>query len=211
LLGLCLEGGLVRSGGELKGVALISPVKEVSFVNKIGRCVRVPSGLLVSAYYSTEISNVVVYGNMGKLLDIWLPRFSWGLRLFKLTWFKSFLFRWISRTVCSPDEKCRRSAKVQLRARAWVEGENGDELEVVERQQESVDEYFYTVIGSLMAVEHVLAHKVIPGSYTPSQAIDIDIILALASCDAMGVKNKSDLLQPEIDMLSGEFNHFDDM
>lgn len=204
-------GRVVREGGELKDKHLVSVVKDIPFSDKTRRCVSIPSGEIVTAFYSTDTPNVTVYGSMEGPLNIWLPRLAWGLRLLRLQWFKSKLFRCVDGAVYGPDEAYRKTVKVQLWARVWVEGDHGDVLDIAERTQEVANEYFYTVVSSLMAVEHVLAHKVMPGAYTPSQVIDGDRILALASCDAEDVKNKSDLLQPEIDIPGGEFNHFDNM
>ncbi|NRB41299.1 MAG: saccharopine dehydrogenase NADP-binding domain-containing protein [Pseudomonadales bacterium] len=65
---------------------------------------------------------------------------------------------------------------IQITAQGYIAGDNSGRLE---HKMEVAESFSFSVFSTLMAVEHVLADKLMPGAYSPSQALDIDAVLAM--------------------------------
>jgi short subunit dehydrogenase-like uncharacterized protein len=79
----------------------------------------------------------------------------------------------IIRFVKGPDKKELETGFMQL----WGSASNGKET--ITKTLSTPEGYSFTVLASLFFVEALLAHKVMPGAFTPVQAIDVDHLLNL--------------------------------
>lgn len=201
-LNLLIDGNTVRDHGELTSRPWSG--KYVNFSDTSRYCIKAPSGSLVTAFYLTDINNICVYVAAEASLKRWFPLIVWSFKILNIKMIKALIFRSIDKKVSCPDVSYKQSAKIQLTAKAWMESDDGDILESVEKHQGCIDRHYYTMMSSLMVVEQLLAHKIMPGAYAPCQVIDVDRVLELADCDTISLNKRSDLLQVDEDMFDSD-------
>ena len=126
----------------------------------------------ISVKKSTGIKNISVSYYIEKTALKRLQRFR---ILFKIPFIKVLCIRYINRNIYPPTNEEMQLSKNVINARVFSDCE---ESLAIEKKITTQDIYQYSVKSSLMAVEHILADKVMPGAYTPAEVIDPQVILA---------------------------------
>ena len=173
------RGSAVRRAGRIVPVRLGAIRRRIPFSDGTRPGVAIPWGDVSTAYRSTGIPNVTVYGVLpsllplagrvtGALLEIPLVRrmAEWGAR------------RWIRGP--GPDELAHGHSRVRAEAR-----DPSGRSEVVEIVGPSP--YAFTAAATVAAVERVLdGLETDPGVHTPSQAFGTDFVLQLPGVGVAG-------------------------
>lgn len=173
LLRMLPEKGQIRRDGEIVSVPLAWQARTVQFADQPRFCSAIPWGDIATAFYSTGIKNIVVYTatdpRQHRLMKCFNPL------VFLLAWapIRRYLDKVITQKVEGPDEQLRGSSMMQLAGTVT----DGDRQ--VSMQMQTPEGYSFTVNAALLALESVLAHRIMPGAYTPSQVLDIDAICAM--------------------------------
>lgn len=166
------RGSAVRRDGRIVPVGLGAVRRIIPFSDRPRRGVAIPWGDVSTAYHSTGIPNVTVYGVLpaglpllgraaGALLEVPALRrgAEWAAR------------RWLSGP--GPDELHRGASRVRAEARE-ASGRSAT-VEII-----GPNPYALTADAALAAVERVLAGlHTGPGVHTPSQAFGADFVLRL--------------------------------
>ncbi|NBX69346.1 MAG: hypothetical protein EBR01_10340 [Proteobacteria bacterium] len=158
-------GSKIRKNGKIISVPLFSIFKNIPILsNKPLSCSTIPWGDVASAFYSTHIPNIAVYG----------PAFQWT------RWLKTpmqllspvlahncvqnLFKRQIEKKVKGPSEEEQMTSKMYL----WGQVRKG--RETIHGRLVVPEGYRFTMLTALRSVEKVLSGGIKPGSYTPSMA-----------------------------------------
>ena len=167
------ELGKIRKDNQLVQVPLAYQCKTFSFSDMDRFCMSIPWGDLVTAYENTKIPNITIYTAVAKKQAKTMKRMNHIAWIFKSKLLQRFLAWMIEKKVAGPDQQCRDAGFIKLYGRAW------NEDEAVEIKMDAPEGYTYTVLASLMFVESLLAHQIMPGAYTPTQALSIERIIMM--------------------------------
>ena len=167
--------GKIRQAGEVKTVPLAYVGKELPFSDKPRYCMSIPWGDIVTAYYSTEIPNILVLTAIEESQAKWVKRCNHIVDLLAIKWVRKYLQKLIAKKVVGPSAEARAAGFMRLWGRAY------NEQDSVEMFVDTPEGYSFTVISSLLFVEELLANKIMPGAYTPSQAVDSSKFFAMQS------------------------------
>ena len=178
--------GMIRENGELKQVPLAYDSKLITFSDEERFCTTIPWGDVCTAYYSTEIPNIRVYTAMDQKQAKWMKRLDPFVGLLDFPWLQKLLKQQVNRYVTGPDEQQRQTGFMRI----W--GKVSDGTNTVELRMDTPEGYTYTVIASLMAVEALLAHKILPGAYTPSQAFPVEAVFGMEGVKVYGWTEQTD-------------------
>jgi short subunit dehydrogenase-like uncharacterized protein len=164
------RGGLLRRDGELVPIPHAHFVERIDFDCGSRWCMSIPWGDLSSAWRSTGIPNIEVFGGTGLAAAYGMKAIR-GIRHIM----KGRVLRTseavIHALVRGPSEKQRRNGTYHLLGE--VRNGNG----TTRRKWMIIPEgYTTTVLTSLALVEHVLAGGVAHGTLTPSQAGGCDLL-----------------------------------
>lgn len=170
MLQMMPDGGKVRRDGEIVTVPVAWDSKEIEFADGRRFCMTIPWGDIVTAWYTTAIGNIRVYTAVEEKQVAWLRRLRFMLGCLEWGWLQKWLGKQIEKNIHGPDEKVRESGKMVL------SGTVSNAEKSVTMYMQTPEGYRYTVMAALFAVESLLAHKVMPGAYTPSQALDINTL-----------------------------------
>lgn len=173
LLRMLPQKGKIRQNGDIVNVPLGFAGKTMRFSDQARYCVSIPWGDISTAFHSTSIANIVVYTAMDQSQQRWLKRINPFIGVLAWPPLQRYLNRYITRKITGPDQMTRQSAMMQ------VMGIAQDDVYSVEGRLRTPEGYSFTVLTALYTVESILAHKIMPGAYTPSQALDIDAILSM--------------------------------
>lgn len=179
LLRMLPEKGKIRENGIITTVPLGWQGKTLQFMDAERYCVTIPWGDVSTAFHSTGIANIRVYTAMEQKQQRWLRRMNGLLFLLRWPWLRGWLDKQVEKNVQGPEALVRQKASMQ------ITGIVSDGQQTVHMQMQTPEGYTYTILSALMAVESLLAHLVMPGAYTPSQALDIDAITAM---DGVSIK-----------------------
>lgn len=193
MLEMLANRGMVREDSKLKQVPLAFDSKPITFSDCERYCATISWGDVCTAFYSTDIPNIRVYTAIDEGQVKWMRRLDRFVGLFAMPWLQNLLKTQIARHVPGPDERQRQEGCMHIWGRA------SDGKESVEMRLDTPEGYTYTVISALMAVEALLAHKVLPGAYTPSQAFPPEAVFGMA-----GVTLHGDANEQEQELDSGE-------
>jgi short subunit dehydrogenase-like uncharacterized protein len=171
------DKGKVREHGEVVEVALAAKAKSIQFIDKARYCMSIPWGDIETAYHSTGIQNIVVFTETPEAQVKWVKRFSSIAGIFAWAWLQKLLNRLIDKNVQGPDAEARANGQMTLVACASNANQSKTLYAVCD------EGYDFTVSSALYFVESLLAHKILPGAYTPSQAIEPDIL-----ADMLGIQ-----------------------
>ncbi|MFM8314382.1 MAG: saccharopine dehydrogenase family protein [Deltaproteobacteria bacterium] len=177
------KGGKIRKDGKLKSIPSFSQFRQIPFLRKTLFCSSIPWGDVASAYYSTGIPNISVYGptpKWSRLLRTPMKLMGPALSKPKV---QKFLNQQIEKYVKGPSEEQQKTSRMEL----WGEVKKGAKR--CRGHLEIPEGYHFTMLTALKSVEKVLLGEVSPGSYTPSLAFGAnfirefsDISLNLESC-----------------------------
>jgi len=165
MLEMIPRGSKIRKNEKIQSIPFFSIFKEIPILpTKPISCSPIPWGDVSSAYYSTQIPNIAVYG----------PSFQWT------RWLKTpmklispllaqksvqnFLKKQIEKKIKGPSEEEQMTSKMYL----WGEVKKGKQT--VQGRLTVPEGYRLTMLTALKSVENVLAGKIQAGSYTPSLA-----------------------------------------
>ncbi len=159
--------GAIRRNGELVVVPHAWRAERIHFDDGIKSTMTIPWGDLSSAWRSTGIPNIVVYGGVSAV-SIRLMQLTRGFicALMENPFLQRMLKSTVSVFVRGPGEKHRKTEQYHIRADAW--NDRGDH---VSRFMVTPEGYACTVATSLGILRAVLARQVAPGVWTPGQAV----------------------------------------
>ncbi len=173
------QGGAVRKDGRILRVPLAYRTREIPFGDKPRIGMTIPWGDVSTAYYSTGIGDIEVYGVLpprmiraAKLGQHVLPG------LLAAAPVKRFLERRIDANVHGPSEERRKRGRSELWGRA--EAPSGRS---VEGTLTTTEGYRLTVDTSVESVKRVLEGGVGPGAITPSMAFGASYITEFEGCE----------------------------
>ena len=158
------KGSRIRREGKLTSIPSFSIFREIPFLKGTLFCSAIPWGDVGSAYYSTKIPNITVYGPSPKWTRWIKIPFKVMSRALGKSGIKNFLNHQIEKRVKGPTENQQKSARMHL----WGEVKKG--AQSCRGYLEIPEGYHFTMLTALRAVEKVLEGSVNPGSYTPSLA-----------------------------------------
>lgn len=169
--------GMIRKKGVIKSVPFAFKVRNIDFGDGPRAAVTIPWGDVSTAYYTTGIPHIEVYGTFPekwiailKILRIFRPII--GLELVQ-----KFLKKTVEMQVSGPTAEHRETAPVYL----W--GEVRDSKgSCFQAHLTTGNGYDVTKMGSLGIVEKVLNQSTEPGFYTPSQLMGAHYISRLSGC-----------------------------
>ena len=174
MLRMMPEGGKLRRNAEIITVDLAEIAKFVQFADKRRFCMTIPWGDLVTAYHSAGFDNIAVYTEVSPQQAKWMKRLTPVVKLFKFSSLQRLFDRMIDKYVSGPDQAAMDSACMQLSAEASKQGQC--QLRLFAECDEG---YAFTAKSALYFVESLLAQKIMPGAYTPSQAIEPSEIIEM--------------------------------
>lgn len=167
------ERGQVRQAGEITQVPLAYDNKLIQFSDMARDCMTIPWGDIATAYYTTGIPNIMVYTAVEKNQIKMMKRVNCIVSVFSFRWVQNLLHRLITKNIAGPTQEQRNAGFMRI----W--GKVSDGKKEVTMTMDTPEGYNYTVLSALLAVESLIAHKVMPGAYTPSQALDIEAIIGM--------------------------------
>ena len=165
------DKGKVRRNGDIITVPLAAESKSIEFIDKSRYCMSIPWGDVETAFHSTGISNITVFTETPEPQVKWLKRLSALAPIFSWRWLQIMLNKMIDKNVQGPDQHARDGAQMTLVAKAFNETSSQILFAVCD------EGYAFTANSALYFVESLLAHKILPGAYTPSQAVEPDILI----------------------------------
>ncbi len=177
------DRGQIRKEGEIVQVPLAYDSKLIQFSDEARDCMTIPWGDISTAFNNTGIPNIMVYTAVEKSQIKFMKRANCIIGIFKYAWVQNFLKKLITKNVKGPEQDLRDAGYMKL----WGRVSDG-EKEVV-MTMDTPEGYNYTVLSALMAVESLIAHKVMPGAYTPAQALDVDAISSMEGVTISNVEN----------------------
>ncbi|MFZ1731777.1 MAG: saccharopine dehydrogenase NADP-binding domain-containing protein [Bacteroidota bacterium] len=159
--------GAVRRGGELVTVPHAWRSERIQFDDKLRSAMTLPWGDLSSAWRSTGIPDIEVYGGTSKfsiiLMQIIREFVCW---LTAKPWVLQKLDSMLVKTVRGPDEAHRKTETYHLRGDVW-----NNRGEHASRLMEIPEGYSCTVHTSLGILPALLEGRIPFGVWTPSQAM----------------------------------------
>jgi len=177
MLQLLPEQGRHRQHGKLETIALAGLTKTFSFADKPRFCMSIPWGDIVTAFYSTDIPNITVFTQTTVSQARWLKRLSFLSPLLASPFMQKYLRRRVDKTPAGP------SAKQRAQSQMCLYGQVSDGEHELALEAYCPEGYDFTASASLFFVEELLAHKIMPGAYTPTQAVDADTLI-----DMLGIE-----------------------
>lgn len=160
--------GKVRENGEIITVPLAYKCRTVDFADQPRYCMTIPWGDVATAFYSTDIPNIEVYTEVEEKQAAWMRRLNPLIRVLNWVPLQKWLRHLIGRHLHGPDAMQRQHNTMQL----WGQASDGENTTVL--TMTCPEGYHYTVNSALLFVEALLAHKIMPGAYTPSQTLELD-------------------------------------
>ncbi|MFK7924190.1 MAG: trans-acting enoyl reductase family protein [Bacteroidia bacterium] len=167
-------GGMVRENGSLKAVPTAHKVREITFKDKPLSAVAIPWGDVATAWYTTQIPNIIVY----------IAQSPKTIRMMKLSRYLSailtlgpvqrFLKRQIEKQPAGPSAEKRAKSETIV----WGEVRQGEQKKVQARLK-TPEGYTLTAQASLALVQKVRAGEAKAGYQTPAGAFGYDWLLEL--------------------------------
>jgi short subunit dehydrogenase-like uncharacterized protein len=167
------ERGKIRRQGEVTSVALAYDSKDIPFFDRSRHAMTIPWGDVETAYYSTGIGNIQVYTAVEPAQAKWMRRMNPLAGVLGIGFLQRGLQKLIGKKLSGPNAEQRAQGYMQL----W--GLVSDGTQTLSMTMQTSDGYDFTVKSALLFVDELLAHKILPGAYTPSQAVDPQHVLDL--------------------------------
>lgn len=173
------KGGAIRENGTITKVPHAYKVKQLNLDGKERSFVSIPWGDVSTAYYSTDIPNIMVYtgahpGMIRKMKK--LRNLKW---FFKLGFVRKYIENKIKKNVKGPTEEMREETRSYL----WGEVRNEQDGKSFSAKLVTAEGYKLTAITSVMAVDRILNNSIYPGFKTPSMAFGQDFILEVENTE----------------------------
>lgn len=176
--------GKIRQDGEIVSVPLAWHSRMIDFIDKPRLCMTIPWGDIATAFYSTDIGNIRVYTAVEPGQLKWMRRLRFLSPLLSWSKLSAWLEKQIDKKVQGPNETERAQSVMYLTGMV----NNADKH--VTMMMQTPEGYSYTVLTALLAVEELLAHKVMPGAYTPAQALPLDAITGMEGVVVKTIENR---------------------
>ncbi len=177
------DRGKVRRDGALVSVPLAAEAKSIQFSDQRRYCMSIPWGDIETAFHSTAIPNITVFTETPEDQVKWVKRLSPIAGMFAWGWLQKLLNQLIDKNIQGPDANARAQGQMVLAATAF----NAHESKTL---YACCDEgYEFTVTSSLYFVESLLAHKILPGAYTPTQAVEPDMLIEMLGINITAASN----------------------
>jgi short subunit dehydrogenase-like uncharacterized protein len=177
------QGGKVRQDGRIVSVPLAYKTRRIDFGDGEKLAMTIPWGDVSTAYATTGIPNIEVY-IPGSPTMVARARRANRLRwLLGTRLVQNFIKRRIEKRVKGPSA-AKRDAQPTF---VWGEAVNarGDKRTA---RIKTANGYSLTVTGALAVVEHLLAHDVPGGAYTPAKLIGPDLVIRLPGSGPMQIE-----------------------
>jgi short subunit dehydrogenase-like uncharacterized protein len=176
------QGGKVRQDGHIISVPLAYKTRRIDFGGGEKLAMTIPWGDVSTAAATTGIPNIEVYIPGSPAMVAWARRanrFKWLLGMGVV---QKFMKRRIERTVKGPSAAKRETQPTFV----WGEVTNsrGDKRTA---RIKTANGYSLTVTGALAVVEHLLAHDMPGGAYTPATLIGPDLVMRLPGSEPMQI------------------------
>src|SRR5262249_41358539 len=148
--------------------------KKVRFSNGEKTVSSIPWGDIATAYYSTQIPNIIVYVTQPRMASLLLRGVGVLSKIITLSSIQKILLRQIEKRAPGPSASERSAGRVRMWGKvshpggqtreAWLDTEEG---------------YSLTVATALAAVERSLKGQIPAGYLSPSQAFGADFIMSI--------------------------------
>ena len=167
-------GGKVRENGVIKTVPLGYRQRKIDFGNGLKQAVTIPWGDVATAYFSTHIPNIEVYIPLSPAGIHRLRRLRWYRPLLSLSPVQRILKHQATRRCLGPSKQERLQGTVYI----WGEVMN-DQGDIKQAFLTTPNGYQLTVMGTLLAVQHLLHYRGEGGYFTPSQLMGRNTVESL--------------------------------
>jgi len=168
------KSGKIRRDGRIVDLPIGSGCREIDFGRGPKRAMPIPWGDVASAFYTTGISNIIVFTAVSSpLLAIARLMNVFG-SILQSPRVQTWLVERIERTVKGPDAAMREASPTWL----WGEAKDASGRSKVIRLV-TLNGYSLTVFSSLAIVERLIANGFPPGCWTPAAIMGKDFILSL--------------------------------
>jgi short subunit dehydrogenase-like uncharacterized protein len=176
------QGGKVRQDGHIISVPLAYKTRRIDFGGGEKLAMTIPWGDVSTAAATTGIPNVEVYIPGSPAMVAWARRANRLKWLLGMGVVQKFMKRRIERTVKGPSAAKRETQPTFV----WGEVTNsrGDKRTA---RIKTANGYSLTVTGALAVVEHLLAHDMPGGAYTPATLIGPDLVMRLPGSEPMQI------------------------
>src|SRR5262245_60737562 len=176
------QGGKVRQDGRIISVPLAYNTRRIDFGDGEKLAMTIPWGDVSTAYATTGIPNIEVYIPGSSAMVARARRANWLRWLLSMGVIQKFIKRRIARTVKGPSAAKRETQPTFV----WGEVTNarGDKRTA---RIKTANGYSLTVTGALAVVEHLLAHDMPGGTYTPATLIGPDLVMRLPGSEPMQI------------------------
>ncbi len=169
-------GGAIRANGQIRSDPLFSRTRDVPFHDRIRATVAIPWGDVSTAYYSTGISNIVVYRAFPRATARMLPVLRALLSLATLPPVNALLRRLVDRATSKPTAPGSESAQL------WGRVSNASGR-AVEGTLSTPQAYTLTALTAVECAHRVATGVLAPGAYTPSMAFGAGFITEFDGCE----------------------------
>jgi len=176
------EGGKVRKDGRIISVPLAYKTRRIDFGDGEKLAMTIPWGDVSTAYATTGIPNIEVYIPGSPAMVAWARRANQIKWLLGTGVVQNFMKRRIEKKVKGPSAAKRDRQPTFV----WGEATNawGDKRTA---RIKTANGYNLTVTGALAVVEHLLAHDVPGGAYTPAKLMGADLVTRLPGSGLMQI------------------------
>ena len=176
------QGGKVRQDGHIISVPLAYKTRRIDFGDGEKLAMTIPWGDVSTASATTGIPNIEVYIPGSPAMVAWARRANRLKWLLGMGVVQNFMKRRIERTVKGPSAAKRETQPTFV----WGEVANarGDKRTA---RIKTANGYSLTVTGALAVVEHLLAHDMPGGAYTPATLIGPDLVTCLPGSGPMQI------------------------
>jgi short subunit dehydrogenase-like uncharacterized protein len=159
------HSGAVRREGRIVPVPIAWKAREIDFSCGRRWAMTIPWGDVSTAFYTTGIPNIRVYGGASPRSIARARRMRTLLPLMGIRPVKRLAQWWVDRTVTGPDEAKRSEARTYLWGRV-----RGGADESVTATLETAEGYSLTATAAVQCMARVLNGRVTPGVWTPARA-----------------------------------------
>ena len=176
------QGGKVRQDGHIISVPLAYKTRRIDFGDGEKLAMTIPWGDVSTASATTGIANIEVYIPGSPAMVAWARRANRLKWLLGMGVVQNFMKRRIESTVKGPSAAKRETQPTFV----WGEVTNarGDKRTA---RIKTANGYSLTVTGALAVVEHLLAHDMPGGTYTPAALIGPDLVMRLPGSGPMQI------------------------
>jgi short subunit dehydrogenase-like uncharacterized protein len=159
------HSGAIRREGRIVRVPIAWKAREIEFSCGQRWAMTIPWGDVSTAFHTTGIPNIRVYGGASPGRIARARRMRLLLPLMGARPVKRFAQWWVDRTVTGPDEAERSEARTYLWGRVRDRAD-----ESVTGTLETAEGYSFTATAAVQSVDRVLEGRVAPGAWTPARA-----------------------------------------